>query len=248
MQIHLAGTKILKGRPDLLKKIPYILETFYAVSDWQIPYFKSCKHFLLDSGAFTFKESFNKGKKLHNVDFNTYLDRYASFVKENGIDDFFELDVDVVLGYKEVRKMREKLESKVGRQCVPVWHLSRGKQDFIDMCKEYKYVSMGGLRFEIGVYRHKYLPWFIDKAHEYGCRIHGLGFTASGKFDEIRFDTVDSTTWLNSAKFANISYYHDGIIVQEHKYGYRLSEGGKEKLMEHNLNEWLKCVKHYEED
>ena len=59
MKIFLAGTSV--GERVLKEhKIDYILESFYSIEEWQIPYIKKCKMFLLDSGAFTFMNS-NKG-------------------------------------------------------------------------------------------------------------------------------------------------------------------------------------------
>ena len=76
MKIFLAGTSV--GERVLKEhKIDYILESFYSIKEWQIPYIKKCKMFLLDSGAFTFMNS-NKGK----VDFDQYLKKYINFINK----------------------------------------------------------------------------------------------------------------------------------------------------------------------
>lgn len=71
--------------------------------------------FILDSGAFTLFTS----TKL-NVDFDAYLDRYIDFINKYDIKRFIELDIDSVVGYKKVLKMRKKLEEKTGKKCKPV--------------------------------------------------------------------------------------------------------------------------------
>lgn len=129
-----------------------MLESFYYVEDWEIPLIKGCELFLLDSGAFTFM---NNSKTA--VDFNEYLTTYIDFINKHDIKYFFELDIDAVVGLEEVEKLRKRLEAETGKKCIPVWHKSRGKEKFIEMCKEYDYVAIGGIvTKEIKPVEHKY--------------------------------------------------------------------------------------------
>lgn len=86
-----------------------ILQSFYYVDDFTrniiIP---NCKDFLLDSGAFTFIQN------AKHVDWDEYVERYAKFVRENKIQKYFELDIDSIVGLKEVERLRAKLEKLVG--------------------------------------------------------------------------------------------------------------------------------------
>ncbi len=58
---------------------------------------------------------------------------------------FFELDIDRIVGLEKVEEFRRRIESKTGKQSIPVWHSNRGWQYFVNMCKEYNYVSIGGI-------------------------------------------------------------------------------------------------------
>lgn len=119
---------------------PYILESFYYADEHTerlMPYYGD---FLLDSGAFTFMQSAHKA-----VDWEDYIERYAAFVVRNNVKKYLELDLDCVVGYDEVLRFRRKLEIIVGRQCVPVWHKSRGYAEFLRMCDEYSYAAVGGI-------------------------------------------------------------------------------------------------------
>lgn len=151
------------------------------------------RSFLLDSGVFSFLNS--------NKKFDTeFVYRYAQFVKENNIRNYIELDVDQIVGVKETRKIRDKLESLVGWQSIPVWHTIRGKESFERDCKDYDYIALGYFITE-GIKKsvcEKYAPYFIDKAHENGCKIHGLGYTDIRKLDNMHFDSVDSSTWMSA--------------------------------------------------
>ena len=40
--------------------------------------------------------------------------------------------------------MRKRLEAETKKKCIPVWHRSRGKENFIELCKQYDYVAIGG--------------------------------------------------------------------------------------------------------
>ena len=42
------------------------------------------------------------------VNWDEYLERYADFINRNRIDKFFGLDIDVVVGYDEVVRLRQQ--------------------------------------------------------------------------------------------------------------------------------------------
>lgn len=242
MKIFLAGTDLLKSYPEELKKSKYTLASFYNIQDWQISFLKQCDDFLLDSGAFTFMNS-----KKKNVDFEEYVEQYAEFINKHNIEKFFELDVDSVKGYKKVLEYRKRLEGLTGKKCIPVWHKTRGVEEFKKMCDEYLYVSIGGIvAGEIKPEQYKAFPMMINEAHKRGAKIHGLGFTSTSYFDKIRFDTVDSTTWNVGGKFGNICIFDSETYMKQciQKKGKRCVK--QKELMLHNWNEWIKFQKYAE--
>ena len=109
-----------------LSKSKYILTSFYYFKD-KLP-FEVDLH-LVDSGAFTF---FSSKKK---IDIDKYLTEYIKYINKYDIKYFFELDIDVLVGYDKVLELRERLERETGKKCIPVWHMSRGKDEFIKMIK-----------------------------------------------------------------------------------------------------------------
>lgn len=218
-----------------------ILQSFYYCNKFtEEVVLPSVSKFMLDSGAFTF---FQKGK---HVDWNDYVERYADFINKHDIDLFFELDIDPLIGYENVKKLRNKLESLTGKPCIPVWHKSRGKDDFIQMCKDYDYVAIGGIvSKEISRDEWKYFPYFIDKAHEHGAKIHGLGFTSLSELSKYHFDSVDSTSWTSGNKYGTM-YKFNGYRIEQHKRpdGTRLSDSRATAI--HNFKEWVKFQKYAE--
>lgn len=204
-----------------------ILESFAYIRPWQYEMPKIAKSFMLDSGAFTF---LNKKEK---KDFNSYIDKYADFINAHKIDLFFELDVDSIEGYKQVLKYRHLLEAKTGKQVIPAWHLSRGKQNFIDMCKEYKYVSIGGIVTKEIKPSLPFFHFLTDIAHTYGAKIHALGFTPRN-IDDYRFDSSDSTSWGNGNRFGYV--YRSDLSAIKARDSNRLIES--RSSAGHNFKMW----------
>lgn len=218
----------------------YMLESFFYVTDWLIPVIKQCDFFLLDSGAFTFM---NNSKNA--VDFDEYLTRYIEFINKHDIQYFFELDIDAIAGLKEVERLRKRLEMETCKKCIPVWHRSRGKEKFITMCKEYDYVAIGGIATkEIKPNEYKYLKWFIDTAHSYNCKIHGLGFTNLQGLYIYNFDSVDSTSWVGGSKFDKL-YHFNGMGISQVATGNRRrrKDISADNINRHNFYEWVKFQK-----
>lgn len=250
MRIFLAGTNAEIKHKDVLKTSPYLLESFYYVKDWQTELIHNCKDFLLDSGAFTFCGT----GKFNSEQFEEYIEKYANYIKKNDIKHFFELDIDSIVGYEKVLEYRKKLETLTNRQCIPVWHMARGKEEFIRHCDEYPYVALGGYVAAIkqGDPRQrlyiKCYPWFINEAHKRGTQIHGLGFTNTTLLPQIHFDSVDSTRW-NCARFGRIEYFDGKTIrpIDRRKDGKRLKgRSSNIDIIQITLTEWIKYQKYAE--
>ena len=74
MKVFLAGTK---GCVRVRQNSIYCLDSFVEINPKKPSDHRLFEDYLLDSGAFTFMFS----KKDHKVDWNEYIDRYASYVK-----------------------------------------------------------------------------------------------------------------------------------------------------------------------
>ena len=217
---------------------PLVLESFfYCRKNEVVPkLLPTLGGFLLDSGAFTFMQ----GKI--SVNWDEYTEEYAEWIKAYNIEHFFELDIDSIVGLKKVERLRSRLEQLTGRQPIPVWHKSRGKDYFLSTCKDYKYVAIGGIVTQ-EIPRQLYesgFPWFITKAHESGAKIHGLGYTSIEGIHKYHFDSVDSTAWL----YGNRSGY---LYQFDNKTGLfnkvQTPKGTRLKSQEaalYNFNEWIK--------
>jgi len=160
---------------------------------------------------------------------------------------FFEFDIDSIVGLQEVERLRHLLESIVGRQCIPVWHKSRGLKYWEQMCKDYKYVSIGGIVTQ-EIKRSEYDVFYplLRIAKQNNTKVHGLGFTNLRGMEKYKFDSVDSTSWLSGNKFGAI-YFFDGRTMQKRNkpVGTRVKTS---EVIIHNFTEWFKFSQYAEQN
>ena len=245
MILYLAGYKYCAKRWNLDTKDIYLLSSFWEHKSGHYGSYVCQEKHILDSGAF----SAFSGKN-DSFDWDGYVKKYADFVLKNNIQRFFELDIDVVVGLEKVEYYRRYLEDRIGRQPIPVWHASRGKEYFIRMCEEYPYVAIGTTSAMEESRRIRENPmilkWFIDQAHSAGTRIHGLGFTNTTLLPFLKFDSVDSTTWLSGSRFGQI-YFFNGkqMVYRNPPKGMRAKN--HDLSNRHNFNEWIKFQRYAEQ-
>lgn len=237
MKIYLAGN-VGNEKWDCCIDTP-ILESFVYINNAAKNKIPKIKYFLLDSGAFTW---FSAGKE---VNWDDYVEKYAAFINEMKIKKFFELDIDSLIGFQEVLRLRNKLERLTGKQSIPVWHISRGIRQFEKDASEYPYIALGGIvSGEWSQQAQTRFPWFIKTAHQYGAKIHGLGYTSLQGLKKYHFDSVDSTAWTTGNRFGCI-YRFNGKTMQK----INVPPGKRLKTKEvalHNFKEWAKFSRYAE--
>lgn len=236
MKVCLASIDSSRHLGCQLFDIPYMLSSFYyaeKMADWLIPVLKSAELLMLDSGAFSFMTGSGK------ADFDAYMTRYIDFVKKYDVEYFFELDIDSIVGYERVKEMRKRLEYETGRQCIPVWHVSRGTEEYVKLCREYAYIAIGGIvTKEIPQRDFMKLPKLIDIAHKCKCKVHGLGFTYLKYLPLIKFDSVDSSTWTSGRRYGTIYQFNGKTLVSHRRRDARVESYIEADL--NNLREWIK--------
>lgn len=203
---------------------------------------------MLDSGAFTVIN--DRSRSYAGLDWDSYLTSYIAFVKQTNQRLFFELDIDCVVGYARVLDYTKRIEDEVGRQPIPVWHRERGLDAFLSMCEQYKYVSLGSSKL-LAKNPEKF-RWFIDEAHKRGAKIHGLGFTAVPWLHRLNFDSVDSSSWLQTGKFGSMVRFvppadgsdHSTRVRSMHLEGKRLKNSTAGNI--YNFQEWVRFQRYAE--
>lgn len=196
-------------------------------------------NFLLDSGAF----SFMSGKECSKETLLGYCDSYIDFIKNNDVEQFFEIDVDTIFGIEFVEQLRDRIEKNTGKVCIPVWHKGRGIEYWKRMVEEYNYIAIGGLVSHVKQSEWWMIKKLVDYAYFKNVKVHGLGFTKTNILDQFRWYSVDSTSWKMSAlRGQNIQTFKNGQMSQR-----KLETNGKKtnlsKLVLHNGLEWCKYQK-----
>lgn len=217
----------------------YALETFYSGKKacLQVLNCVGNENFLLDSGAFTFM---NSRKNVKKEELNVYIDEYIKFINDYDIKYFFELDIDVIVGYEKVKEIRSYIEKKTCKKCIPVWHINRGVDDYIETCKNYSYIAIGGFVIkEIPKSKWDNIKKYVKVAHRYNTKVHGLGFTPLN-LEEYNFDSVDSTSWkMHSIMGRKVCYFNGNRIVTNQINGID-KKVNIDAAIKYSFNEWIK--------
>jgi len=245
MKLHLAGNDGYRKERLFQENQISILESFFYLEkqEWMFPYIqKGYWDFLLDSGAFTFMSD---KKNQTGVNWDGYVERYCGFINKYKVEKFFELDIDTVVGLKEVERLRSKIERLTGRQPIPVWHKARGLDYWRGMAKDYKYIAIGGIvTREIKLNEHPIFANLIGIAKENGAKVHGLGYTNLKGLEKYKFDSVDSTSWLYGNRKGSVFKFNGRTIVDIPKPpGTRLMS---REVALNNFREWVKFQKYAE--
>jgi hypothetical protein len=189
--------KLQNGQYDIC-----ILESFYHMFAWEKGLIKGIKSFMLDSGAFSLLNG-------RNINLDSYIKRYAQFIKDNDVELFFELDIDKVVGWEKYCDYRKLLEDATGRSPIPVMHRSRGKEWYLEAVEKYPLVAIGGIAIkDIRKNEYAHFHWLIDRAHEKGCKVHALGFSSLSLLKEYDFDSCDASSWSMGKQFGRLWHFN----------------------------------------
>lgn len=191
------------------------------------------ENFLLDSGAYTFMNSY-KGEITKKV-IDEYLEKYINFIKKYNIKYFFNLDLDTIVGIEETKKLRDLLEKKTNKKCIPVFHKCMGLDTYNKLTKQYDYIAIGTIQ------DFRKYPKVIKKmnyiAKQNNCKVHGLGFTPKD-VEKYGFYSVDSTSWLSGGRFGQLIIFDGKGLVKYKKKGCRAKD--YKQINKHNLKEYIK--------
>jgi len=240
MKIFLAGSGHVNMWLDENFINFYRLESYHNISSQERKRVTEYKDFILDSGAFTYLNGADG-----NINWDKYVENYAAFINKYGVKNFIELDIDPIVGIKEVERLRSKLEQLTDKKSIPVWHKSRGKDYWLKIVREYNYVAIGGIvTREIKPSEYKYFHWLLAEAKKQNCKVHGLGFTNLKGLEEYDFYSVDSTSWLSGNRFGSIYKFNGKTLLKFDKpVGMRVKTN---ETAQNNFYEWVKFANHKE--
>ena len=188
--------------------------------------------FLVDSGAFSFMNNPHLSKK---ISLDTYVEKYAQFLRDYEIPYFFEMDVDSVTGYQKVIEYRNFIERVTHKQSIPVWHKNRGLDEYKRMIERYRVVALGGIVIkEIKLPQENGLLNSLTlMAHEKNVWVHGLGIGVRALRNKYFFDSTDACYEFAFRKFRAYWYYDANKKVITKRYrGLRIMDKDKAYMLE----------------
>jgi hypothetical protein len=201
------------------------------------------KDFILDSGIFTYL----KGTKQGNIDWDKYVEQYAALVKKKEIRNYVEVDVDSIIGLDETERLRRKLEKIVGWKSMPVWHMNRGYDKWLEICRDYDYICFGAfLTDSLSTKKYRMIKTFLSDANKSKTKVHGLGFTNFSWMSKLHFYSVDSSSWLSGVRYGHVCIYENGIIrnIQKPSASFKIKD--IKELAKHNFKQWVLFTKYAE--
>lgn len=179
--------------------------------------------FMLDSGAFTYRQSLRRGVKgLPPAD--VYFRQYADFLLEHGdlFDVFVELDIEghgvnengTTVDIQQTTDWSYELMDlpEIGWRTMQIYHTSRGvswlRRALANTLSPYLGIGSGMINYgEVAA--------TIALARRWGKATHGFGMTKVNT--DMRFHkdffSVDSSTWLRSDKYGGTTIYDCGKFI-----------------------------------
>jgi len=233
--------------PEIMKSCCVLGSYFYLASKHKRKDFDPTlpRDFLLDCGAFSFVFGSNTAGASRGINWKEYVRNYADFVKEFKIQKYLEIDIDAIVGYDRVVYYRNMLEDLVGWPCIPVYHVGRTDEQFVESCQGRPYVCYGTNIGEAAK-NNPNVARIANMAHEQGCRIHLLGVSDPMPLKEtgIIVDSCDSTSWLLGCTYGRRLNWKPGDTKMTNYNIARteqLSPTWREKA--YSLSAWRKCAK-----
>lgn len=171
--------------------------------------------FLMDSGVFSLRED----KKFFRVrkTKSELLDFYTSFTKEyfsivqewyDVIYQFAEMDIDSVIGFEEVKKLRLLLPSQYKAKMCAVHHPdSRTNTDFLKDCSEYQFMGLGTSMQKSDDRRVATYGSFVKHTQKNKNKIHGFALVDTAMLNAVPFSSADSNSWKSGVMYGILFYF-----------------------------------------
>lgn len=171
---------------------------------------------MIDSGAHSFFSeeglsiAHSKKKKTKQTDFFEYAKNYAAWLikYKQYIDVAVELDIDVLIGYPNVLKIRKILESS-GAPIMPVWHKSLGEAEWDNMIAHYPYVGigLGDAKSTKSILNIGFFISKLSKAIKNKTKVHAFGMVKPNYMLRLPFYSVDSSSWNAGSRYGQLVGY-----------------------------------------
>ena len=203
MLIFVGGILNTQYSPDLKLNI---LESYFTIGRRELKIDKDyCKHFFLDSGAYS---AWSQKKNIN-------LDYYIDYLKRNFNKIDWYANLDEIGNATKSQENLLKMEAE-GLKPIPVYHYGEDFNVFKKMCDKYDFIALGGM---VPISTKELIPW-LDHTFEYICekdgstkkKIHGFGMTTFDLLVKYPWFSVDSVSPIMTAAMGGI-FFENGKVI-----------------------------------
>lgn len=211
----------------LTPQLPAILESYHYIGKKKfVDYLRRAqKKVFLDSGAFS----------AHTLGVTIDIQKYARYIIENR-DIIREEDgavlASVLDGIGDARKTWENQVEmeRLGAKPLPCFHYGEDERYLEWYMERYDYITLGGM---VPVTTAQLYPWLdrlwekylTDGAGRPRLKVHGFGLTSLPLVLRYPWYSVDSSSWIQTARFGSIFTKQYGPVSVSMKSPSRHTEG-----------------------
>lgn len=177
------------------KELSGLISFAYAKEMGKVASKINMKKWCLDSGAFS---AWNIGKPVT-------LESYCHFIKEvcptlpyGPPCEIYALDV---IGDYKASLLNAKKMWSMGIPAIPTFHQFEPWDILKGIARDYPKIAIGGIAQAKGDVREKWIRACFEKI--WPCRVHGFGVTSDSLMRLVPFESVDSTSWHSSLRYAS---------------------------------------------
>lgn len=211
MRIYLAGM-FLAGTMERIRErvasYPHMLESYHYIQrDSMVAKIrKAGKKLFLDSGAFS---AFTQGVTIKLNEYADYLHRNRDIIEfAANLDD---LTGDKVVAADNTWRNQQRLESMApkGLYILPVYHVREPTSYLTRLIDKYEFIALGGMvpessRDLLYILDDLWDRFLTDAQGRPRVRVHGFGLTTFDLMLRYPWWSVDSTSWIMSARHGHI--------------------------------------------
>jgi hypothetical protein len=155
-----------------------------------------------DSGAFTAYTMRAKGGQIRREDYAAWLREWQPLLS-------VAINLDVIGDHRASMRNQLWLEGQ-GLNVIPVYHMQSPLSELRALCRDYRYVCIGGTAQLKGANKLAASARALLVAREHGTAVHGLGRSASDELAALPFYSVDATSWVPGRPVRGAGGVHRG--------------------------------------
>lgn len=181
----------------------------------------SSKAMILDSGIYTLYKDMMQGGKVDEKFLDGYIKKYLGLIKSIGWKHpFVEIDCQNIIPGRLVDKYRKIIEDAgYADQSIFVWHTGDGPDNFSEICRKYKRISIGAREFVAKGLKVDNFIQILRRDAEYvnKCHVHCLGTSTdvvTCRPDNFSFDT---SSWNTVAVFGETKAGNQSVSYKKGK-------------------------------